>query len=190
MTHIPDDLASSPQAADPSGATAAPAPTAEGATRRHGTSSQASAGTDAQATSPGVNPHELVDLDDTDLAVAAGEVDVRGFTVLDRDNEEVGAVDGLLVDSGERHVRLLALGSGGFLGMGRKTRLVPTAAVTAVDSEARVVRIDTTRQTVAGSPAYDPDLDQAPVSWDHYYGHYGYPTWGHPSSHEASRPMV
>lgn len=215
MTHIHDDLGTSRSAAEPTEAAAPPNTTTEEWTNEGGALTDGPAvptdhttgdapqvptrstvdpddptTADARSAQPVVNPHELVDIDDTDLAVAAGQVDVRGFTVLDRDSEEVGAVDGLLVDTGERHVRLLALGSGGFLGLGRKTRLVPTAAVTDVDPDAQVVRIDTTRQAVAGSPAYDPDLDQAPLSWDPYYGYYGYPTWGRPTSHEATRPMV
>ncbi|GAB4001109.1 hypothetical protein GCM10029992_35500 [Glycomyces albus] len=62
----------------------------------------------------------LVRLGDTELAVASEADDVRGHDVVDVDGDEVGRVDSLLIDRGERKVRFLEVGSGGFLGMGKK----------------------------------------------------------------------
>ena len=116
----------------------------------------------------------LVDLDDTDLAVASPVDDVRGLTVVDRDGEDVGEVDGLLIDEDERRVRFLRVGSGGFLGIGQEKRLIPVDAVTEVGDR---VQVDTTREHIAGSPAYDPEIIEL-KSFDEYYGYYGVaPFW-------------
>ena len=114
----------------------------------------------------------LIDLDDTDLTVANPEEDIRGRKVIDKNKNEIGDVDGLLIDEGERRVRFVQVGSGGFLGLGKKARLIPVRAITEVD-EATVL-VDTTRQQVFDSPAYDPALVEAP----HYvavYNYYGFP---------------
>jgi sporulation protein YlmC with PRC-barrel domain len=118
----------------------------------------------------------LVRLKDTDLTVPA-EDDVRGVKVVDREGEQVGEVDALLVDEQDRRVRFLEVGSGGFLGIGEEKRLIPVDAVVRVDDDA--VQVDLTRQAVAGSPVYDPDVVQdTPDYYEGLYGHYGYaPFW-------------
>ncbi|MGW3482364.1 PRC-barrel domain-containing protein [Rhodococcus indonesiensis] len=74
-------------------------------------------------------PPILIDLDDTDLTLVDPGDDIRGRAVYDRDGDEIGTVDGLLVDEQDRTVRLLRIGSGGFLGLGKTDRLVPVDAV-------------------------------------------------------------
>jgi hypothetical protein len=51
----------------------------------------------------------LVRLDDTDLTLADPADDVRGKSVVDTNGDEVGEVDGLIIDQEERRVRLLQL---------------------------------------------------------------------------------
>ncbi len=119
----------------------------------------------------------LVKLGDTDLDVADPAEDVRGRTVLDRNGQEIGEVDGLMIDDRENKVRFLQVGSGGFLGIGKDKALVPVEAVTRIDADH--VHIDRTREHVAGSPPYDPDLTYDTDYWGGVYGHYGYtPYWG------------
>ncbi|MEU0315929.1 PRC-barrel domain-containing protein [Nocardioides sp. NPDC006273] len=118
----------------------------------------------------------LVQLKDTDLTLASAKDDVRGSKVVDRNGDEVGDVDGLLIDESERRVRFLQVGSGGFLGIGEKKRLIPVDAVTAVDNR---VHLGTSREHVAGSAEYDPDLVQEPDYYGGLYEYYGYaPFWG------------
>lgn len=119
----------------------------------------------------------LVRLSDAGLAVEHGD-DVRGRDVLDPDGESLGTVDDLLVDEGERQVRFLEVGSGGFLGIGQEKRLIPVEAVTRIDE---AVHISTARATVASSPGYDPTLAALePIGYyGGLYGHYGFtPYWG------------
>lgn len=117
----------------------------------------------------------LVRLDDTDLTLADPADDVRGQTVVDTNGDEVGEVDGLIIDQEERRVRLLQIGAGGFLGMGKQKVLVPVDAVTAVDDK---VHVDTDRENVAESPAYDPELALDRPTAASFYDYYGYsPYW-------------
>ena len=120
--------------------------------------------------------HALLDLDHVDLVLTDPEEDLRGAEVVDRDGGDLGTVDGLLVDETERRVRFLQVGSGGLLGLGRKTRLIPTNAITVVEWDG--IRVNTTVADVARSPVYDPDLEPTP-DYGHYYEYYGLPTfWG------------
>jgi sporulation protein YlmC with PRC-barrel domain len=99
----------------------------------------------------------LVTLCDTEWTVADRAADIRGRRVFDPAGEEVGAVEDLFIDARERKVRLLQVMSGGFLGLGATTFLLPVEAITRISDEA--VHID---------QRYLQDL----------YGHYGYaPYW-------------
>lgn len=119
-------------------------------------------------------------LGDSDLTVANEAEDVRGRKVLDNRGDEAGTVDGILIDEPERKVRFLEVGSGGFLGIGKKKVLIPVDAVTRVDDE--YVHIDKDREHVVSGPGYDPELMEEPDNPSYYagvYGHYGYvPHWG------------
>jgi sporulation protein YlmC with PRC-barrel domain len=121
----------------------------------------------------------LVDLDDTELTVANPDEDLRGRLVIDRDGEHIGEVDGLLIDANERRVCFLQVGSGGFLGLGKKARLIPINALTGVEADA--VRVDTTRDQVAGGPHYEPDLARAEDAphYAEFYDYYGLPAFGY-----------
>ncbi|WP_100447052.1 PRC-barrel domain-containing protein [Glycomyces xiaoerkulensis] len=121
----------------------------------------------------------LVRLGDTDLTVANEADDVRGLKVFDPRGNEVGKVDSLLIDRGERRVRFLEVGSGGFLGMGKRQVLIPVDAVTGVDDDN--VYINRERAHVAAGPGYDPELAPEPERGylEDVYGHYGVvPHWG------------
>ncbi|MCH7230768.1 PRC-barrel domain-containing protein [Glycomyces sp. L485] len=121
----------------------------------------------------------LVRLGDTDLTLANEVDDVRGRTVIDRNGDETGEVDGLVIDQAERKVRFLEVSSGGFLGMGKKQVLIPVDTVTRVDEEH--VYVDKDRAHVASGPVYDPELTPEPERpyLEDVYGHYGLmPHWG------------
>jgi sporulation protein YlmC with PRC-barrel domain len=121
--------------------------------------------------------HTLMRLDDTGLTVADPNEDIRGHTVIDQHGEEIGKVDGLLLDPQERKVRMLEVAAGGFLGIGERTFIVPVDAVTSIAGD--TIHIDRTRDHVAGAPAYDPTIAQEDEFWEGAYGYYGYtPYWG------------
>lgn len=117
----------------------------------------------------------LVRLEDTDLTLADPADDVRGQPVLDANGDDVGEVEGLVIDQDERRVRLLQVASGGFLGLGKQKVLVPVDAVTAVDD---AVHVDADRERVARGPAYDPELVLDPTTTTGFYDYYGFaPYW-------------
>ena len=122
----------------------------------------------------------LEPLTQSDLTVADPAEDIRGRTVYDRDGEEIGTVDDLIIDREERKVRFIRLVSGGILGIGEERYLVPVDAITGIDRDVRGgVRIDQTHQRVAGAPKYEPDLAADPGYYRGLYGYYGFaPYWG------------
>lgn len=121
--------------------------------------------------------HSLMRLADTDLTLANPAEDVRGRKAVDRDGEEIGSVVALYLDESEHKVRFLEVESGGFLGMGSESRLVPVDLVRGIDREH--VHVGETRERVHGSPAYDPDLTRDRDYYGSVYGWYGAsPFWG------------
>jgi sporulation protein YlmC with PRC-barrel domain len=127
-------------------------------------------------------PRSLVKLGDTDMTVADPAEDVRGRAVIDRDGQEIGTVDALLIDDRESKVRFLQVGSGGFLGLGEQKVLIPVSRLVDPDH----VHVDQTRDRVAEAPRYDPDLTYETDYWDGLYGYYGYtpywaPTYAYPA---------
>jgi len=122
----------------------------------------------------------LLRLGDMNLTVANPSEDIRGRKVIDQAGEELGSVDDLFVDDREKKVRFLQVASGGFLGLGATTFLIPVDAITRIEEVAEgTVHIDRTREHVAGAPRYDPELAQPPDYYSDLYGYYGLPPyWG------------
>ena len=118
----------------------------------------------------------LIKLSDSALTVAEPAEDVRGLAVVDRNGEEIGNVDDLLLDDRENRVRFLQVGHGGFLGIGEEHFLVPVDAVTRIDADH--VHVDRTRSDLTDVPGYNPDLAEAPDYYPGVYGWWGYsPYW-------------
>lgn len=120
----------------------------------------------------------LIRLSDSGLTLADPDEDIRGLTVVDRDDAEIGKVDDLFLDEAQQRLRFLQVGSGGFLGLGKEKRLIPVDAVTATDEQ---VRVNLHRDRVVAGPGYDPELTPIPERPDieDVYGHYGImPFWG------------
>jgi sporulation protein YlmC with PRC-barrel domain len=118
----------------------------------------------------------LEKLGDAKLTVADPKEDIRGRKVLDKNGDEVGKVDDLLIDDSEHKVRMLQVESGGFLGLGETKVLIPVDAITKIDEH---IHINHTREHVARAPRYDPDLVQDRQYLGGVYGYYGYgPFWG------------
>jgi hypothetical protein len=118
-----------------------------------------------------LKPTTFVRLRDSELAFANPEDDIRGHKVLDVTGSELGEVKSLFVDEENSVIRLFELASGGILGLGGATRLMPVEAILDVSDE--TVRVAPTREHVQGAPAYEPDLtERGDVS--EIYDYYGY----------------
>lgn len=122
---------------------------------------------------------KLIRLNDADDIVVAENDDIRGRSMFDKDGEELGKVDDLLIEPDDRTVRFLVVASGGFLGLGEHKSFIPIDAISRVTADE--VHIDQSREQVAGAPVYDPELVDAPEHHEYYssvYGHYGFaPYW-------------
>ncbi|WP_299169183.1 PRC-barrel domain-containing protein [uncultured Arthrobacter sp.] len=118
---------------------------------------------------------KLIKLSHSDQTVTPEE-DIRRLNVKDKDGEDIGQVDDLLIDDGEKKVRFLEIASGGFLGMGEEKSFIPIDALTHIDED---VHINQSRGHVAGAPVYDPELVDQTDFYEDVYGYYGYsPFWG------------
>ncbi|BCY13070.1 PRC-barrel domain-containing protein [Actinoplanes sp. L3-i22] len=119
---------------------------------------------------------ELIKLSDSDRMVGDPAEDIRGRTVQDRDGNDLGRVDDLLIDPEEQKVRMLHVAHGGILGFGATSSYVPIEAIRAIDDD--VVHVAEPKQIVAGAPRYDPELIDATEYYNELYRHYGYaPFW-------------
>jgi sporulation protein YlmC with PRC-barrel domain len=98
----------------------------------------------------------LVKMGDANLTVADPSEDIRGRKVLDKNGDEVAKVDDLMIDNRENKGRLLQVESGGFLGLGETTGLIPVDAITRITEDQ--VHISQTREHVARAPRYSPAL--------------------------------
>jgi sporulation protein YlmC with PRC-barrel domain len=120
------------------------------------------------------NHEKLVTLDELGKSVAGSDDDIRGRKVIDRDGNELGKIEALLVDQKDLKVRFLQLESGGFLGFGERKSLIPVDLIVSI--EEHKVHIDQTGATVAAAPAYDPAFVD-PRFYQDIYGHFGIPAY-------------
>ncbi|MCA9836426.1 MAG: PRC-barrel domain-containing protein [Trueperaceae bacterium] len=122
------------------------------------------------------NDFTLMKLSESDQTLADDSADIRGNKVIDKDGQEIGDVNDLLIDNNEHRVRFLEVGAGGFLGISEKTFLIPVDAVTRVHDDH--VHLGHTSKKIMDSPDYNPDLirEKRDVSnWEDTYRWYGYP---------------
>lgn len=125
------------------------------------------------------NNDKLIKLSDSDQSIATGDNDIRKRSVKDKNGDDLGKIDDLLIDPAEGKVRFMLVASGGFLGLGENKSFIPVDAITGITSDE--VRIDQSRENVAGAPAYDPDLVVERGYFDDVYGYYGYTPYWAPS---------
>ena len=122
------------------------------------------------------HPAILVRLTDSNRTLADVDQDIRGRTVVDRDGNEIGKVEDLLIDTEENQVRMLRVEHGGLFGIGATPLFVPVQTVQQVTQDE--VRIDQSRTDVADAPQYNPDLVEQEKFYSDVYRYYGYvPYW-------------
>lgn len=120
---------------------------------------------------------KLVRLSDTNLTLESAAEDVRGYKVRDKDGQEIGYVEDLMIDEAYQKVRFLVLAAGGFLGIGEKRSWIPVDAITTVNAEE--VHVDTTIDHIKTAPAYDPEIVEVHPFASDVYNYYGVtPYWG------------
>lgn len=129
----------------------------------------------------------LVKLSDSDIALKNSAEDTRGKAVVDRSGEEIGKVKDVLIDEQAKKVRMLEVASGGFLGIGETTFLVPVEGISQIDKDTIMLRQE--RDIFKNAPKYDParidekfvtdtyKVHQSSPWWDPNYKDPGYPTY-------------
>ncbi|MEV1142104.1 PRC-barrel domain-containing protein [Micromonospora sp. NPDC049799] len=123
------------------------------------------------------SPIALTRISDSGQVLADPARDIRGRKVRDRDGNDLGKVDDLLVDSQQHKVRMLRVEHGGILGLGATHSFILVDAVTNISDD--TVWVSESRDRVSDAPRYDPDLVDESEYYESLYGYYGYPPyWG------------
>ena len=117
----------------------------------------------------------LAKLSELDVPLEESWQDIRGLDVYDVTDEQIGSVEDLYVDRETRLASYLVVSAGGFLGVGKKTFLVPVEEVSRDVGEERVT-IMVPKEKVLNSPEFDPAVGVVPNAdvqraIDAYYGH-------------------
>jgi sporulation protein YlmC with PRC-barrel domain len=115
-------------------------------------------------------------LRDIGRAVSSSDEDIRGRMVKDKNGQDLGRIEDLLVDDVKWKVRFMEVASGGILGFGDSKSFIPVDAITRMTADN--VYISHTLEHVAGAPRYDPTL----VAIDVNYLMELYPSYGSPGS--------
>jgi sporulation protein YlmC with PRC-barrel domain len=115
-------------------------------------------------------------LRDNAKTVSSSDEDVRGRMVKDKDGQDLGKIEGLMIDDAEHRVRFMEVATGGVLGFGERKSFIPVETITRITADE--VHIDRTRAHVAGAPPYDP----AVVTEDAGYFFSLYPYYGYAGS--------
>ena len=119
----------------------------------------------------------LMRLSDSTRMLADPDQDIRGRKVVDQEDNEIGRVADLLIDTDHHRVRLLCVEHGGLFGVGATPLYLPVESVARIAED--VVGIDRTRRAVAEAPHYDPELIDGDKYMTALYRHYGYAPWSY-----------
>ena len=86
--------------------------------------------------------------------------------VVNRDGEDLGKIEDLMLDVGEGYVAYAVLSFGGFLGMGERLFLVPWSHLRVEQDERRII-VDLPRAALEQAPGFDRDHwpNMADTSW-------------------------
>jgi sporulation protein YlmC with PRC-barrel domain len=113
----------------------------------------------------------MVLLSDSEQMMTDPDQDIRGRKVRDRDGNELGKIDDLLIDQEHKKVRLLRVEHGGLFGIGATPLYIPVNAVERVTDDEVV--ISRSRVQVAEAPHYDPELIDGDKYFADLYRYYG-----------------
>ncbi len=98
----------------------------------------------------------LVKMSDSGFGVNSRESDIRRLGVFNRNGEQIGSVEDFYVDTQEREVRFLEVGTGGFMGLGEKRFLIPVEAVT--NFREGGVTVSESGEEISESPPFDTKI--------------------------------
>lgn len=100
---------------------------------------------------------------------------LTGDTVRNRQDEELGNVEEIMIDLDSGRISYFVLSAGGFLGVGDKYFAIPWELLE-VDTENHDVVVDLSKETVENAPGFDKDNwpDASDLNWlSDIYTYYG-----------------
>jgi|GEM_PF-1592076 len=131
--------------------------------------------------------HKLVKLSDVkDWELDKDEPDIRGWTVRDRDGNNFGEVDDLLLDTDAQVIPFADINYKQFLGMGGKHRLAPLDWLD-IDTTNKIITFTGTQDQLDNSPDYTKDQSNFRSYFDYWSGVRREPRL---VEHEAVAPAV
>lgn len=106
---------------------------------------------------------------------------IIGEAVVNRQNEDLGNIHGLMIDAKEGRIAYAVLSSGGLLGMGNRLFAMPWDALEFSNTEEKLI-LDVDKDKLEAAPGFDKDEawpDFADRSWGaQVHGYYGFePYW-------------
>ena len=108
---------------------------------------------------------------------------IIGSSVVNQQNEDLGKIEDLVIDTGAARIAYVVLSFGGFLGLGDKYFAIPWEAFRFDSSEKRAV-LNVDRRLLENAPGFDKDNwpNMADTAWGgQVFSHYGYrPYWEEP----------
>ncbi len=119
-----------------------------------------------------------------------GEPDIRGWTVRDRDGDNIGEVDDLLIDPDARVIPFADINYDQFMGMGGKHRLVPLEMLD-LDTDNEIITFHGVKDDLDQSPDYTREETDFGPYYDYWYSRR--PTTGafeEPHAEAPERPAV
>lgn len=105
---------------------------------------------------------------------------LKGDKVVNRQGEDLGKIEELMIDLERGRIAYAVLSFGGFLGMGDKLFAIPWEALT-IDMAEKQFVLDANKELLKRAPGFDKDHwpNMADSAWGaELYGYYGYkPYW-------------
>ena len=120
--------------------------------------------------------------------IVAAKKTVIGSNVVNKQNEDLGKIEDLVLDAGAGRIAYAVLSFGGFLGMGDKYFAIPWNAFRFNLSEKRAV-LNLDKKLLENAPGFDKDNwpNMADSVWGAgIYKHYGYTPYWEESSGTAT----
>lgn len=115
-------------------------------------------------------PTDLERLKDLkDWRIEEGDIDPRGYKVVDQDRRNIGEIEDLLVSTGAGRVIFLLVNYGWTLGRAEKKTLVPLDAVD-FDGENKQAIFQMTPDHITSAPLYTQDHIDYGVFYDYWGG--------------------
>ena len=116
---------------------------------------------------------------------------ILGAKVLNRERQDLGTIEDLVVDTRDSRIAYAILSFGGFLQMGDKHFAIPWAAL-AFNVAEKIAVLNVDKNRLKNAPGFDKDHwpDMADTEWgSQIHGHYGYrPYWETGADVGAAKP--